>query len=119
MKKINLYIGLNDKDSKKQEISTVEAFKIVQKTAINLFGGGTIYEVMGFYTHDDGTLIEERSLKLEIVDVENKKVLEFINVIKTVLNQESILKTEQNIESCYVSQEKKAAKRRPIFFISN
>ena len=102
MKKINLYIGLNDKDSKKQEISTIEAFKIVQKTAMILFGGGTIYEVLGFYTHENGDIVEEKSLKLELVEVENSKVLEFINIMKTVLNQESILKTEENINSCYV-----------------
>ena len=102
MKKTNLYIGLNDKDTKRQEVSTLEAFKIVQNAAVNIFGGGTIYEVTGFYTHTDGVLVEEKSLKLELVDVTATSVIEFIHIIKIALNQESILKTEEVIDSCYI-----------------
>ena len=102
MKKVNFYIGLNDKDTKTQEISTVEAFKIVQKTAINLFGGGTIYDCSGIYTHENGEIVEEKSLKLEVINPDNTKIIEFIHIIKTVLNQESILKTEENINYEYV-----------------
>lgn len=102
MKKVNFYIGLNDKETKIQEISTIEAFKIVQKTAINLFGGGTIYECSGIYTHENGEIVEEKSLKLEVINPNNIKIVEFIHIIKTVLNQESILKTEENINFEYV-----------------
>lgn len=35
--KYTLYIGLNDKDTKKQEISTIEAYKLVaRKEALSL-----------------------------------------------------------------------------------
>lgn len=32
MQKYTLYLGLNDKDTKKQEIATLEAYKITTKT---------------------------------------------------------------------------------------
>ena len=34
--KYTLYIGLNDKDTKKQEISTIEAYKLVAREACRL-----------------------------------------------------------------------------------
>ena len=33
MEKFMLYVGLNDKDTKKQEIATLEAYKIQQKVS--------------------------------------------------------------------------------------
>ena len=43
MLKITLYVGLNDKETKKQEIETIEAFKIVSNLITTLTNGGTIY----------------------------------------------------------------------------
>lgn len=102
MKKVNLYIGLNDKNTKKQEINTVEAYKIVQNMVVKLFGGGTIYEVYGFYTHENGDIVEEKSLKLELVEPDNSKIIEFCTFAKMALNQESILKTEEIVSSSYL-----------------
>ena len=49
--KFNLYIGLNDKDTKQQEILTTDAYKIVG----GIVGDCTITEGKGLYTHTDGT----------------------------------------------------------------
>ena len=56
--KYTLYIGLNDKDSKVQEINTVDAYKIVGA----LIGDCTIQEARGLYTHQDGTQVLESTL---------------------------------------------------------
>lgn len=47
--KYTLYIGLNDKDSKVQEINTIDAYKIVGR----LVGDCTIKEARGLYLHDN------------------------------------------------------------------
>lgn len=44
MEKFTLYLGLNDKDTKKQEINTIEAYKIVNNVVNNYCDGATIYE---------------------------------------------------------------------------
>ena len=44
MKKYICFIGLNDKDSKNQEITTLDAFKIVSNLACKFIGYGTITE---------------------------------------------------------------------------
>lgn len=50
MKKYTICVGLFDKDSKRQEVNTLDAYKI----ACNLFarhtGGATITEGRGIYT---------------------------------------------------------------------
>lgn len=45
MLKFTLYVGLNDKDSKKQEISTLEAYKIINKLLLNYTSGATIRRI--------------------------------------------------------------------------
>lgn len=55
--KITLYVGLNDKDSKHQEISTVNAYKVAANLASAMFDGCTISEATGIYKHDDGTIV--------------------------------------------------------------
>lgn len=77
--KFNLYIGLNDKDSKVQEISTIDAYKIIGA----ICGDCTITEGKGLYTHQDGTL--------DIVPV--------INSIKAALNQESVAVIREQVDS--------------------
>ena len=100
MKKITLYIGLNDKDSKQQEITTVDAYKIVNNT---LGVGSTITEGRGIYTHEDGTVVSEVSLVVELLDFDNtltdKWLKSKVVALKTILNQESIAVQEQEVKS--------------------
>lgn len=55
MKKFTLYVGLNDKDTKQQKISTLESFKMVNNIILSYCDGATIYEADGIYKHDNGT----------------------------------------------------------------
>lgn len=96
MIKYNIYIGLNDKDSKKQEVSTRRAKeKTIEILNNNNITGLTMYEVTGVFKHEDGTLTFEKSLKVELLEVEEKDVLKSINELKTALNQECIMLEEE------------------------
>lgn len=100
MKKITLYIGLNDQDSKIQEISTLDAYKIVTK----IIGvGSTITEGKGIYKHEDGTVVTEVSLIVEMLDFDNTLskgwLKSKIDQIKTSLNQESVAVQYQEVDS--------------------
>ena len=100
MKKITLYIGLNDKDSKQQEVRTLDAYKMVS----NIIGvGSTITEGRGIYKHKDGTVVTEVSLIVELLDFDNtlskEWVVDKVNQIKTTLNQESVAVQEQEVVS--------------------
>ena len=85
--KYTLYIGLNDKNSKVQEISTVDAYKIVGA----LVGDCTIQEARGLYTHQDGTQVLETTLVVQVIDFAGTlNVRPVVETLKTALNQESI-----------------------------
>ena len=74
MKKFTLYMGLNDKDAKVQVISTIEAYKVVSNIIAKDFGGGTIFEAQGIYKHDDGKIVFEKTLRIEILFAEEPQI---------------------------------------------
>ena len=69
MKKYTLYCGLNDKDSKRQEISTLEAAKVVRNACLHHANGATIFEADGIYRHEDGQQVSEKTLRVELLMV--------------------------------------------------
>ena len=99
MKKYTLYCGLNDKDTKRQEISTLEAAKMVRNACLSYADGATIFEADGIYRHETGELIAEKTLRVELMMVEQSVVRRIVDTIKATLNQESITVQEQEILS--------------------
>lgn len=99
MEKFTLYLGLNDKDSKRQEVSTKDAYKLVSTMIAKDFDGGTIYEARGVYTHDDGAVVEEKTLRIELLFTTFEKVKTFVGILKKAFNQESIAVQREQIQS--------------------
>ena len=99
IKKFTLYLGLNDKDTKVQMISTLEAYKVVSNILAKDFGGGTIFEAQGIYKHDDGQVVFEKTLRIEILFAELPQIKILVELLKKMFNQESIAVQEENIES--------------------
>ena len=91
MKKFTLFVGLNDKDTKHQELNTLDAYKVASNIFCQYTGGATISEAVGVYTHDDGTIITETSLRCEIYGAEMSAIMRAANELKAAFNQESIL----------------------------
>ena len=99
MKKFTLYIGLNDKDTKTQKISTLEAYKMVENVITKKTDGYTISEAKGCYRHEDGTVTIENTLRIEMLFVNRELIKEFVNTLKIMLNQEAIAVEETTIQS--------------------
>ena len=100
MTKHVLTVGLFDKDSKRQEITTVDAFKIITNIFTSKSLCATILECQGIYKHDDGTVIVEPSLRIESADCTREQIKPCIDMVKAALNQESVMyeMIESNIE---------------------
>lgn len=88
--KIILFLGLFDKDSKAQEINTLDAFKIASNLLTDIIGFGTITEAVGVYTHDDGSIINEPTLRIEVSNVELEPMKRLAIALKSAFNQESV-----------------------------
>jgi len=102
MTKHTLYIGLNDKKTKRQEITTLDAYKVVANIFRVTTGGATITEAVGVYTYDNGEIGIEPSLRCEIFGADLESVCAAILQIKTALNQEKIALEETEVNSKFI-----------------
>lgn len=99
MEKFTLYLGLNDKDTKTQQISTVEAYKVVSNLIAEDFDGGTIYEARGIYRHETGEIVSETTLRVELLFTTFEKVKNLVSILKKAFNQESVAVQREIITS--------------------
>ena len=99
MEKFTLYLGLNDKDKKVQLINTIEAYKICNNILLNYIDGATIFEANGIYKHDDGTFTIEKTLRIELLFVDKKTVLNIVDDLKKAFNEESIAVQNELVNS--------------------
>ena len=102
--KFTLYVGLNDKDSRKQEITTQKAKNIISKTlADNGIEGATFLGAEGIYTYiTDNKTEKENSFKIEILFANQKQIQNAVDTIKQKLNQETIAVVKEKVASSLI-----------------
>lgn len=100
MLSFTIITGLNDKDTKQQEITTEQAEKKISEIILDHSDGATLTRCNGIYKHIDGAVVIEQSIKIEIAGITTEQALKIAGRIKSALNQESIYfsKTEQEID---------------------
>ena len=93
MKRYTFYLGLNDQHTKTQQIDTIEAYKIVSNLIAQRFDGGTIFNAQGIYHHNNGDIVIENTLRIEILEFDDSifdNIKSFVSTLKEIFNQESI-----------------------------
>lgn len=91
MSTVNLYIGLNDKDTKRQEITNLDAKTEISRILFKYFPNGfTLQECQGMYKYDDGSIVCENTIKVTLFDYYMELVLDAVEDLKLKLNQECI-----------------------------
>lgn len=97
MKKMYCYkltVGLNDQHTKKQEIATDAAENMIADLLLKKFDifAFTMIAAEGVYTHENGEIVREKSIRIEIAsDKKIKTMPAIISALKESLNQESIM----------------------------
>ena len=94
IKEFTITMGLFDKDTHRQEISTLDAYKICINYLMSITDGATITEGKGIYKHDDGTVVIEPSFIINLSFIEKSTVIEIVKHLKVLFNQESIVLAE-------------------------
>lgn len=95
--KYEFYIGCNDKDSK-QDNSAQIVFN-VQNYFLKQFGFYSMQVLHGAYTHNDNTVVTEKTCKIELILDDKLSDLELICAsLKELCNQESILVTVSKVQ---------------------
>lgn len=96
-----LFLGLNDKNTRAQEVATLDAYKITMAAVIRAgYEGATITEATGFYTHANGATVIEKSLRIDILGADERRSAALIADLKNLFNQESVLlqRTESTVD---------------------
>lgn len=99
MTKYELIMGLNDQDTKKQEIPTIDALKKVKSYIAGKFGGATVSMAQGIYQHENGDVVTEMSVKVELLFAEEKQIREAVKYLKEEFNQESLVVQKYEVSS--------------------
>ena len=102
MEKLTISIGLFDKDSKTQLISNEQAMETVNSCFLSRLDAFTVYFAKGVYTHENGSQIQENTIRVEVVafnDSDYNNTIQSIKEVKQALNQESVLLEKQVIDS--------------------
>ena len=101
MDKYTIYLGLNDKDTKKQEIGIIDAYKVATNIFCEITGGATIYESKGIYTHNDGTIVIENTFVCIVFCDDSGKIEKAAAALKTAFNQESVIVEKETKAESY------------------
>ena len=99
MDKYILYVGLNDKDTKTQKIDTLSAYNLANNILLNYVEGATVTQSKGIYKHNNGNVVIENTLVIELLFTDKTTVETIAKELKMALNQESIAIQKQTIES--------------------
>lgn len=99
MDKYVLYVGLNDKDTKTQKIDTLSAYNLTNNILLNYVEGATVTQSKGIYKHNNGNVVIENTLIIELLFTDKTTVETIAKELKVALNQESIAIQKQTIES--------------------
>lgn len=102
LEKITLSIGLNDKETKKQIITTANAKKTITKAVYKYCNGGTVTTAKGIYTHENGAKVNENTIIVYMYGEPLENVENLVNHLKKALNQETIAIEIQTIKSAFI-----------------
>lgn len=86
----NIFIGLNDKDTLQQIMSTEKIIDLINKVCFQRQVGFSVTPSRGGYIHDNGTYVFEESVQLSLIGVTKEMALEIARTLKELLNQECV-----------------------------
>lgn len=87
-------IGCFDKDSHKLEKDVSAWQGVINEYVAQHFDGATVYSADGVYKHNDGSVVREPSIRVEIVAFDasvKEKAIALAQFAKKAMNQESIM----------------------------
>ena len=94
-----IFVGLNDGDTKEQRFDTDRYTSILKRVCVQYGVPFSFDVVKGGYIHDDGEYTEENTIVLTFIDAPQKTVDEIAEDLCVFFRQESVLITSSLIQS--------------------
>ena len=93
VRQTNIYIGLKDSEVYEQLFETEKYISILKNVCKAYRVAFSMNRISGGYFHEDGTYVEEESLVLTLLDVDEKTIGEISKDLCAFFNQESVMVT--------------------------
>lgn len=104
MKKTDIYIGLNDQDTKEQKFDTEKYISILKHVCISYGVPFSFSVIEGGYIHESGEYTQEKTLVLSLIGTEHSLIEEIARDLCAFFHQESVLITSGEVESYFISE---------------
>ena len=107
MKKVRqtqIYIGLNDSGTYTQKFETEKYVSILKRVCQGYRVAFSMSLINGGYFHDDGTYVEENTLMLTLLDVDEETIEEIAKDLCAFFNQESVMVSSSEAEVRFVKE---------------
>ena len=91
--KFTIYLGLDDKDARRQIVETSDAAAAVSRLVVDRFGYGTVIAgARGVYSYTGGGIASENTIIviLYLTPADRAAVVGLCNELKKTFNQESV-----------------------------
>lgn len=105
MKETKLYVGMSSKSNLQQTLDDEKYISILKRVCRHYHVPFTFTVSSGGYIMETGEYVEEKSLVLSLIDLDDELIGEVAKDLCVFFNQESILITENEIRSYFVREE--------------
>ena len=103
MTKTEIYVGLNDQDTKSQKFETSRYLSVLKNVCISYKVPFSVNVIHGGYIHESGEYTEENTLVLTLLDAERAVIDEIARDLCVFFHQESVLITSSPTEAYSIS----------------
>ncbi|MBQ6478937.1 MAG: DUF3574 domain-containing protein [Erysipelotrichaceae bacterium] len=90
-KQTQIYVGLNDSETYQQKFETEKYVSILKRVCQAYHVAFSMSRINGGYFHDDGTYVEENTLMLTLLDVDEQTIEEIAKDLCAFFHQESVM----------------------------
>ncbi len=104
MKETKIYVGLNDSESREQIFGTEKYIKILKDVCFSYNTPFSFDVEEGGYIHQDGEYTRETTLVLTLIGAAEGTVDEIAKDLCAFFNQESVMVTEQEVSTRFISE---------------
>ena len=104
MIRTEIYVGLNDQDTKQQKFETSKYLSILRNICISYKVPFSVNIVEGGYIHESGEYTQETTLVLSLIGVERDVIEEIAKDLCVFFHQESVLITTGDVEAYSISE---------------
>jgi len=101
-----IYVGLNDSETRKQKYSIRTYATVLKQVCYHYHVPFSFTLEQGGYFHEDGDFVQENSLVLTLIGIDEKVTLDLAQELCSLFHQESVLVTFDHVRIISVNDKK-------------